>query len=83
MNTQTTQRVKLMLLSGKRLTKRFLDRVLDVTNSAEIIRRLRDDEKMNIETVWKKSSKGKRYGEYVYKPDKKVNRITSRSYIKH
>jgi hypothetical protein len=40
------QRVKLMFLAGKVLTKRGLDRYLDVTNSAEIINQLRSTASM-------------------------------------
>lgn len=73
------ERVRRMLLAGKRLTKRFLDRYLDVTNSAEILRQLRKD--MDIITVWKVSEKGVRYGEYVYNRPKKISRIATRQYM--
>jgi hypothetical protein len=33
---ENTQRLKLMLLAGQVLTKRYLDRLFDVTNSAEM-----------------------------------------------
>lgn len=73
------ERVRLMLLSGKRLTKFFLDRYLQITNSGEIVRQLRKD--MHIETVWKVSENGKRYGEYVYSPPPKIDRIKTRQYL--
>ena len=72
------QRIKLMLLAGKVLTKRGLDRMLDCTNSAEAVRQLRKE--MTIITVWKVSKNGIRYGEYKYIPPKRVNRITSQQY---
>ena len=74
------QRVKLMFLAGKVLTKRGLDRYLDVTNSAEIINQLRLDG-MCIVTIWKKSEKGRRYGEYHFIPDPKIDRIKTRQYL--
>ena len=73
------QRVKLMLLAGKTLTKRGLDRLLDCTNSAEIIRQLRKE--MEILTIWKVSKNGIRYGEYRYVPPKKIDRIATRQYL--
>lgn len=73
------QRVKLMLLAGKTLTKRGLDRLLDCTNSAEIIRQLRKE--MDILTIWKVSKNGIRYGEYKYIAPKKVDRIKTRAYM--
>lgn len=73
------ERVRLMLLSGKRLTKFFLDRYLQVTNSAELVRQLRKE--MTIITVWKVSKNGKRYGEYVYSPPPKICRIKTRAYM--
>lgn len=73
------ERVRRMLMAGKILTKRFLDRYLDVTNSAEIINQLRKE--MTIITVWKVSTKGVRYGEYVYRRPEKVSRIKTRQYM--
>jgi hypothetical protein len=58
------QRVKNMLLSGQKLTKKYLDQTLDVTNSAEIIRQLRKE--MPIETEWRVSENGIRYGIYQH-----------------
>jgi hypothetical protein len=69
----------MMLLNGKKLTKRGLDRLLDVTNSSEIINRLRKSG-LEITTTWKTSREGKRYGEYSYSSAEKVNRITSGTY---
>lgn len=74
------KRIKMMLLAGKVLTKRGLDRMLDCTNSAECINQLRK-EGMEISTTWKKSKNGIRYGEYRYIPAKKVDRIKSREYL--
>ena len=74
-----TKKVRMMLIAGKKLTKRGLDRLLDVTNSSEIIRRLRKSG-MSIKTTRKTSREGKTYGEYSYVPPKKVNRITAGTY---
>lgn len=75
--TNYKQSIKLMLLAGRVLTKRGMDRRFDVTNSAELINQLRK-EGMCIITTWKKSENGQRYGEYRYIPDPKPeNRITN------
>jgi hypothetical protein len=68
-----------MLFAGRKLTKRGLDRRLDVTNSAEIINQLRK-EGMNILTTWKKSSNGIRYGEYSYEATPTESRIENQTY---
>lgn len=73
------QRIKLMLLAGQKLTKKYLDQTLDVTNSAEIIRQLRRE--MTIDTEWKVSEAGTRYGVYSYVPPPKVDRIKTRAYL--
>lgn len=73
------QRVKLMLLAGQKLTQKYLNQTLDVTNSPEIIRQLRKE--MTIETEWRTSEKGTRFGVYSYIPPKKVDRIKSRAYM--
>jgi hypothetical protein len=77
---ENTQRLKLMLLAGQVLTKRYLDRLFDVTNSAEMVNRLRKAG-MNIITVMKRSKSGKIYGEYRYVPPSKQSRITNKSYL--
>lgn len=59
-----------MFLAGRVLTKRWMDRTFDITNSAELVNQLRK-EGMCITTVWKKSDNGRRYGEYHYIPDPK------------
>lgn len=80
MTSNTTQLVKIALLSGRKLTVREMDKEFSTNNSAEIIRRLRA-EGMVIDTTWKLNEKtGKRYGEYSTPKAKKVNRITSQTY---
>lgn len=74
------KRIKMMLLAGKVLTKRGLDRMLDCTNSAECINQLRK-EGMEISTTMKKSKNGIRYGEYKYVAPEKVDRIKTRAYM--
>lgn len=73
------QRVKLMLLAGQKLTQKYLNQILDVTNSPEIIRQLRKE--MLIETEWRVSEAGTRYGVYYYVKPKKVDRIKTREYM--
>jgi len=74
------QRLKLMLLSGKKLTQKWLNQTLDLTNSPELIRQLRE-EGMPIITEWRLSETGTRFGVYSYVPPKKVDRIKTRQYL--
>ena len=73
------QRIKLMLLAGQSLTQKYMNQVLDLTNSPELVRQLRE-EGMNIETEWKVSEKGTRFGVYKYVKPPKVSRIKSGEY---
>lgn len=80
MKTNSTQRVKLLLLSGKKLTVQQLDKKLKTNNSAEIIRRVRRD--IDVGMKWRKNRKTKkRYGVYFYIPKPKVDRIKTREYL--
>ena len=56
--------VKKLLLQGKRLKVRQLDRMLDTNNSCEIIRTLRKE--MPIRTDWVTSKNGVRHGVYSH-----------------
>lgn len=63
MKQSTTQRVKTLLLEGKKFTVQKLDKLLSTNNSAEVIRRVR--KLIPVKTEWKRNRKtGKRYGEY-------------------
>ena len=73
------KRVKLMLLAGQKLSKKYLDQTLDVTNSAEIVRQLRKE--MEIITEWRVSENGIRYGIYHHPKQPKVSRIATREYL--
>lgn len=72
------QRVKLMLLAGRKLTVKYLDSVLGVNNSPEIIRKLRAE--MTIVTEWVTPREGGRFGRYFYVPPKKESRISNQTY---
>ena len=74
------QRIKLMLLAGQSLTQKYLNQTLDLTNSPELVRQLRE-EGMNIETEWKVSEKGTRFGVYKYVKPPKIDRIKTRQYM--
>lgn len=56
--------VKKLLLSGKKLKVRQLDRMLDTNNSCEVIRRLRKE--IPIVTQWVTSKNGVRHGVYSH-----------------
>lgn len=72
------QRLKLMLLDGKFLTVRYMDRVFKVNNSPDLILRLRKE--MKVSMKWAVNEEGVRYGIYFYERPKKVNRITAGTY---
>lgn len=56
--------VKKLLLQGKKLTVRQLDRICETNNSPEKIRQLRKE--MPIRMDWKTSKNGNRYGVYSH-----------------
>jgi hypothetical protein len=76
------QRIKLMLLAGKKPLRAELDTKLFVTNSPELIAQLRrEGMDIKMQRVPKKTEPGWQ-GRYSYVPPKKVNRITSRQYAR-
>lgn len=76
------QRIKLMLLSGKKPLRAELDKKLFVTNSPELIAQLRKEGMdIKMQRVPKKTEPGWQ-GRYSYVPPKKVNRITSGQYAR-
>lgn len=77
------QRIKLMLLSGKKPLRAELDKKLFVTNSPELIAQLRrEGMDIKMQRVPKKTEPGWQ-GRYYYVPPKKVNRITSGQYARY
>lgn len=82
MRESKKQRIKLLLMSGKKPLRAELDKKFFVTNSPELIAQLRR-EGMNIkmDKVPKKTEPGWQ-GRYYYVPPKKVNRITSGQYAR-
>ena len=77
-----TQRLKLLLLSGEKLTVAELDDILKTNNSPEVVRRLRNQE-FTVELEWRTNPKTKtRYGVYYHPMKKKESRV-SRVLEKH
>ncbi len=78
----TTQRLKLMLLSGKKLTVAELEDIFETNNAPQIVNRLRKTGFTVDMEMKKNKKKNKVYGEYSHTEKAKVNRI-SRVLEKH
>lgn len=75
----TTQRVKNLLLTGRKLTVAQMHDLFKVNNAPEIISRVR--KLIPVTTEWKQNREtGKRYGVYSHPKEEKKNRITTGEY---
>lgn len=75
------QRVKLLLMSGKKMLRHELDKAVFVTNSPELIRQLRlEGMVIDMKRVPKKKESGWQ-GLYSWVKPKKVSKIETRAYM--